>query len=182
MHSRRSRSNQEPRRSPREVAVGAGSASACTRATCRGAPCRQAAMVQKRCMAHEESAGSDTVGEAAVVTCPGKHWNLLHSPHFQNFPNSGCREGAEPGDPFVPPTPAPWSPLGSTKPCASAVQTAAGLFSADRQQLYSMSLSAAFQWSLPERGPSLAGGTLFFLIFQLVGRPVALPALSISIA
>lgn len=69
MHFHRSRSIQEPRRSPREVAVGAGSASACTRATCWGAPCRQAAMLQKRCMAHEESAGSDTVGEAAVLTC-----------------------------------------------------------------------------------------------------------------
>lgn len=54
MHSRRSRSNQEPRRSPREVEAGAGSASACTRATCRGAPRRQAAMVQERCMTHEE--------------------------------------------------------------------------------------------------------------------------------
>lgn len=69
MHSRRSRSNQEPRRSPREVAVSVGSATACTRATCQGAPGRQAAMVQKRCMAHEESAGSDMVGEAAVLTC-----------------------------------------------------------------------------------------------------------------
>lgn len=69
MHSRRSRSNQEPRRSPKEVAVGVGSASACTRATCWGAPCRQAATVRERCMAHEESAGSDTVGEAAVLTC-----------------------------------------------------------------------------------------------------------------
>lgn len=85
------------------------------------------------------------MGEAAVVTCPGKHWNLLHSPRFQNFPNSGCREGAQPGDPFVPPTPAPWSPQGSTKPRASAVQTAAGLFSADRWQLYSMSVPAAFR-------------------------------------
>lgn len=69
MHSCRSRSNQEPRHSPREVAVGVGSATACTHANCWGAPCRQAATVQKRCMAHEESAGSDMVGEAAVLTC-----------------------------------------------------------------------------------------------------------------
>lgn len=69
MHSHRSRSNQEPRHSPREVAVCVGSASACTHATCWGAPCRQAAAVQKMCMAHEESAGYDMVGEAAVLTC-----------------------------------------------------------------------------------------------------------------
>lgn len=155
MHFHRSRSNQEPRRSPREVAAGAGSARACTRATGWGAPCRQAAMVQRMCMAHEESAGSDTMGEAAALTCGAlASTGTCYILCISKTPTMvGAGKGAQPGDPFVPPTPAPWSPQGSTRPRASAVQTAAGLFSADRQQLYSGSLPAAFQWRrLPERG------------------------------